>query len=205
MCPGCSLVVAPIFGTAEDLSPRTTEAALAEAICALVDSNVHVINLSASYAYPTPNSNPALGAALDYAAVRDVPVIAAAGNQATIGTSQITRHPAVLPVIAADDAGRPLATSNLSATVGRRGLAAPGSNITSIKATGGTLTWTGTSVAAPFVTATVALLRSIFPSASGIQTRMAVSGLASKRRRMFMPPRLDAAAAFEALLVQQSG
>lgn len=203
ICPGCSLVVNPIFreasGDGDYRMPTATADALADALKRTVDAEVHVINLSASFQYPSINNNQAITAALDYAARRDVVVVAAVGNQATMGSSQIIRHAAVLPVVAADSAGRPLDFSNLCATAGRRGLLAPGSDVTSINAAGGLLTWTGTSVAAPFVSGTAALLKALFPAASGRQLRAAIIRSSTTRRRTVTPPPLDGGAAYQAL------
>ena len=90
-------------------------------------------------------------------------VVAAAGNQGALGSSAITRHPWVIPVVACDDRGRPTNESNLGGSIGRRGLSALGAGVTSLAAEGEPLTLGGTSVAAPFVTGAIALLWSDFP------------------------------------------
>jgi hypothetical protein len=51
--------------------------------------------------------------ALNHAARRGVIVVAAAGNEATLGSSIITRHRWVIPVVACDVQGRPINESNL--------------------------------------------------------------------------------------------
>ena len=53
----------------------------------------------------------------------------------------------------------PGSTVVLGSSIGRRGLSAPGDAITSLSAAGPPLTLGGTSVAAPFVTGTIALPR----------------------------------------------
>ena len=90
-------------------------------------------------------------------------MVAAAGNQGTVGSSAITRHPWVIAVIGCDLEGRPTTESNLGSSIGRGGLAAPGQNITSLGTNGKPQTSGGTSVAAPFVTGAIALLWSEFP------------------------------------------
>ena len=122
-------------------------------------------------------------------------VVAAAGNQGTLGRSAITRHPWVIPVVACDGRGRPMADSNLGGSIGRRGLSAPGDAITSLGADGESLTLGGTSVAAPFVTGATALLWSVFPSASAAEIQWAsrgaaaasVGGAAASGRRCGLP------------------
>src|SRR5438128_7013648 len=94
--------------------------------------------------------------ALDHALQRGVLIVVAAGNQGTLGSSVITRHPWVIPVVAYDLRGRPMDQSNLGNSIGRRGLGAPGNAVTSLGAQGPPLTFAGTSAATPFVTGAIA-------------------------------------------------
>jgi len=137
--------------------------------------------------------------ALDYAARRGVAVIAAAGNQATIGTSAITRHPSVIPVAAADASGRVISSSNIGGSIGRRGLSAPGVDITSLNCEDGFQTWTGTSAATPFVTGAFALLLSLFSTLPIEEVKAAVLQAASRQRRSVLPPYLNGEAAYQFL------
>jgi subtilisin family serine protease len=139
--------------------------------------------------------------ALNHAARRDVIVVAAAGNQSTIGSSVITRHRWVIPVVACDQTGRPRNESTLGSSIGRRGLRAPGDSITSLASEGGSMMLSGTSVAAPFVTGTIALLWSLFPQATASQIRFATTQTSQPRRPSIVPPLLDAVAAWQALSV----
>ncbi len=138
--------------------------------------------------------------ALNLAVRRGVLVVVAAGNQGTLGSSAITRHPWVIPVVACDLRGRPLNESNLGSSIGRRGLCAPGDAITSLSAEGPPLTLGGTSVAVPFVTGTIALLWSEFPAATAAHIKLAMSQTAAPRRASVVPPLLDAATAYQVLL-----
>src|SRR5262249_20259911 len=113
----------------------------------------------------------ALGDALDHAARRGVIVGAAAGNQGTMGSTAITRHPWVIPVVACDVKGRPTKESNLGRSIGRGGLRAPGDGITSLGARGEPVTLGGTSVAAPFVTGAIAPVWSEFPDATAAEMK----------------------------------
>ena len=126
-------------------------------------------------------------------------VVAAAGNQGTLGGSAITRHPWVIPVVACDLRGRPLLSTNLGRSIGRRGLSAPGEHITSLGAEGELLTLSGTSAAAPFVTGAIALLWSALPHASARAVYGAITQAAAPRRTTVVPPRLDAWAAYQRL------
>jgi subtilisin family serine protease len=105
----------------------------------------------------------------------------------------------VIPVAACDAQGRLLGSSNLGASLGRRGLAAPGADIESLAASGGTASFSGTSAATPFVAGALALLWSVFPTATAAGLRTAILG--DSPRRSVVPPLLDASAAFRALAV----
>lgn len=131
-------------------------------------------------------------------------MVVAAGNQGIIGSSAITRHPSVIPVCAFDLQGRPLSLTNLGSSLGRRGLGAPGEGIASLSTDGKSRTFGGTSAAAPFVTGAIALLRSEFPTATGVEVRSAVTQACSPRRRTaIVPPLLDAWAAYQLMSMGQ--
>ena len=202
LCPGCTLLVCPIFGDAapedEQVSSATPED-LAAAILETVDAGARVLNLSVAIAQPSARGQRALENALDHAMRRDVLVVAAAGNQGTLGSSAIIRHPWVIPVVACDLHGIPILQSNLGRTLGQRGLRAPGDRITSIGANGRALTLAGTSVATPFVTGTAALLWSAFPGATAAEVKRAVLQAHLPRQATVVPPLLDARAAYRAM------
>jgi len=201
ICPGCTLLVRPIFSETiprgEPL-PSTTPEELATAIIECIAAGARVINLSSAFAHPSSKSERALEEALDHAARRGVLVVAAAGNQGTLGSSAITRHPWVIPVAACDRRGGPLDQSNLGHSIGRRGLRAPGDAIASLGIDSQPLTSGGTSVAAPFVTGAIALLWSEFPSTTAPEMRVAITQIHAPRRATVVPPLLDAWAAYEA-------
>ena len=90
--------------------------------------------------------------------------------------------------------------SNLGASIGRRGLSAPGDSITSLGAEGQALTLGGTSVAVPFVTGAIALLWSEFPATAAAQIKLAITQAYTPRRASVVPPLLNAAAAYQILL-----
>jgi subtilisin family serine protease len=140
-----------------------------------------------------------LDEALRLALKRGVIVVAAAGNQGTLGSSAITRAPWVIPVVAADGTGRPMGLSNLGTSIGRNGLSAPGDAITSLGADGKPVTLGGTSAAVPFVTGAVALLWSEFPQANAAAIKSALLGAAGPRRMSVVPPLLNVEAAYRIL------
>ena len=206
ICPECSLLVRPIFLGAQtgrvDL-PTASSDELAAAIIDCVEAGALILNLSLAVAQPSVNKETKLEEALSHAARRNVIVVAAAGNQGTLGGTAITRHPWVIPVAACDAGGWPMAMSNFGSSIGRRGLMAPGDAITSLDAAGGTATSGGTSVAVPFVTGAVALLWSAFPQASAGAVRSAITAT-GQRRRSVVPPILDGEAAYQRLAADQS-
>lgn len=208
ICPNCTLLIRPIFAemtSGRELMPSATPLALASAIIACVDAGARVINLSLGLSQPSVNGEQALEEALNHAARRGVIVVAAAGNQGTLGSSAITRHPWVIPVVACDLNGRPMNESNLGSSIGRRGLSAPGDSITSLGSEGQSLTFGGTSVAVPFVTGAIALLCSEFPTATAAQIKLATTqGTTMLRRRSVVPPLLDAAVAYQILLTSNA-
>lgn len=202
ICPDCTLLLRPIFTEAASASVEMPSASAAELAAAIIDcikAGARVINLSVALSEMSSKDESALKEALDYAVKRGVLLVAAAGNQATIGSTIITRHPWVIPVVACDLNGRTINDSNLGTSIGRSGLSAPGKDVTSLKPDGGVLTAGGTSIAAPFVTGTIALLWSEFPSASAAQVKLAVTHASGQRRRSIVPPQLDAQAAYQML------
>jgi subtilisin family serine protease len=96
ICPECTLVVRPVFseeGFAQRDMPQAKPEEIARAIVETVSQGARVINLSAAFTWPTSNGERTLQEALDYAAKWEVMFVAAAGNQGSIGSSILTRHP----------------------------------------------------------------------------------------------------------------
>ncbi len=203
ICPNCTLLVRPIFSettAGREHMPSATPQELAKAIFECINAGARIINLSLALAQPSIKGEQALEEALDLALRRGVLIVAAAGNQGTLGTSSITRHPWVIPVVACDLRGRPINESNLGGSIGTRGLSAPGDNITSLGAEGHSLTLGGTSVAVPFVTGAIALLWSEFLTATAAQIKLALIGASAPRRASVVPPLLNTEAAYQILL-----
>jgi subtilisin family serine protease len=199
ICPGCTLLVRPIFKESsggDRTLPSATPAELASAIVECVDAGARILNLSAGFAQPSSRGEPDLEEALTHAASRGVIVVAAAGNQGALGSSVMFRDPRTIPVVAYDLRGRPMSASNFGSSIGKRGVGAPGAGVTSLGAEGKPRTAAGTSVAVPFVTGTIALLWSLFPAASAREVRFAVTQAYGRRRRSVVPPLLDARAAY---------
>jgi subtilisin family serine protease len=203
ICPNCTLLVRPIFAETQFgglQMPSATPEELAAAILDSIRAGACVLNLSVALVHPSSTGQRELEEALDYAARRGVIAVAAAGNQGAVGSSAITRHPWVIPIVAYDLRGRPIQQSNLGGSIGRRGLGAPGDDVTSLGADGRPITFGGTSVAVPFVTGAIALLWSQFPTATAAEMKFAVTQASMQRRTTVVPPLLDAWAAYQLLM-----
>jgi subtilisin family serine protease len=202
ICPGCSLLVRPIFGETRaqgEYMPNATSQQLALAIYECIDAGVQVLNFSAAMEKTSITGDRELQDALDYALRRNTIVVAAVGNQGTVGSSAITRHPWVIPVVGYGIYSRPMAQSNLGSSIGKRGLGAPGEGVTSLCPEGEPLTLAGTSLAAAFVSGAIALLWSQFPSATAAHIKSAVTSAPGQRRTSVVPPLLDAWGAYQRL------
>jgi len=201
ICPGCTLLIHPIFSetaSPAQLAPSATPEQLAAAIIECVRAGAVLLNLSSALTpIPSARGESALTSALDHAAKRGVIVVAAAGNQGNVGSTAITRHPWVIAVTACDRRGRPIEQTNLGSSIGRRGLSAPGEFVTSLSTAGGSTVSGGTSVAAPFVTGAIALVWSEFPNVDAADLRAAVMRVHARARPTIVPPILNAMAIFD--------
>jgi subtilisin family serine protease len=125
ICPGCTLLVRPIFH--ETKANGTLSLAMpdevGQAIVECVNAGARIVNLSAATGEPTIRTEARLRQALDHAVRRGALVVAAAGNQSALGSSDITRHPGVIPVVGDDLAGRPMDQSNFGRSTGNWGAA----------------------------------------------------------------------------------
>ena len=106
ICPDCTLLVNPVFsetatgGSAEQ--PSATPEELAAAILECIEAGARVVNLSLAVTRSSSKGERALKLALDHAARHGVIIVAAAGNQGTVGGTTITSHPWVIAVAACD-------------------------------------------------------------------------------------------------------
>jgi subtilisin family serine protease len=202
ICPGCTLLVRPIFHetNVNGTPPLAMPDDVGEAIVECLDAGARIVNLSAATGEPTIRAEVRLRQALDHAVRRGALVVAAAGNQGALGSSDITRHPGVIPVVGYDLAGRPMNQSNFGRSTGKWGLGAPGEGIVSLATQGLPVPRSGTSFAAPFVSGALALLWSMFPAADASRLRRALSG--ERRRATVIPPLMNAQAALEDLALR---
>jgi subtilisin family serine protease len=145
-----------------DVDGRGNTFVLAEAVNWAVNSGASVINMSLG----SDSDATVLEEAIARAQSQGVLVVAAAGND----NLEIPQYPAfyagVLAVTAVDDAGHKADFANYGSNW--IDLAAPGVGITSSVPVSGTVlygTWSGTSMAVPFVSGAAALVRQQWPAA----------------------------------------
>ena len=147
-----------------DSSGSGSDVAAAEAIDYAVDHGARVINAS----WGLIGADATIAAAIQYASSNGVIIVAAAGNNASNDTTTIyspasysAQFPNVISVAATSNTGALASWSNFG--VGTVQLAAPGVNILSTLF-GSYGYMSGTSMAAPFVTGTVALVEAAHPT-----------------------------------------
>lgn len=125
-----------------------------------IDHQAQIINVS----FGTPQESDLLEEMLDEAEDAGIVIVASAGNEG----ANVRRYPAAfggtLAVASVDVTMRKSPFSNYGSNVA---VVAPGSRISSTFWDGRYATWSGTSVAAPFVSATAALILSAHPQMEG--------------------------------------
>ncbi len=148
LAPGAQLFSGNVF--VQDASGLRGDAtAIIEALDWMAAEGVGVVNLSL-----IGPSNLLLEAAVAAAARRGLVLVAAAGNDgASSAPAYPAAYPSVIAVAAVDRRGRPYGRGNRGAYIY---VSAPGVDVWGADARGGEAFWTGTSFAAPFVTANVA-------------------------------------------------
>jgi subtilisin family serine protease len=199
IAPGCTLLVRPVFfeaGRAAEL-PTASPAELAEAIIDCVDAGARILNLSVALTGQVFGAKRELDEALEYTQRSSVLVVAAAGNQGSVGSSTITGHRWTIPAVAYDQTGRPLASTNMGRAIGFGGVGAPGEGVLSLSPSGSAIS-SGTSIAAPFVAGAAALLWSLFPARSAAEVKHALLS-STGRPRTIIPPLMDAWKAYKIL------
>lgn len=126
---------------------------VAEGIVQAVDLGVKVLNMSLGVYQDTQ----LLREAIRYAEDHNVIMVAAAGNDGYTQMPYPAAYPQVLSVTAVDGVGRQALFPNQSDAID---FAAPGVGVLTAKEDEGTMLFSGTSAAAPFVTGTLAAILS---------------------------------------------
>jgi len=198
ICPSCRFLFYPIFPEVPQGAHGSTSATpgeLARAIVETVDAGAGIINLSLGVIPADTSTDRELDEACGYAARRGVILVTAAGNQGRIGFLPLLNHPWAIPVTSCDFSGMVTSESNLSPTIGKRGLCAPGVNILTTAPGGDFAPVSGTSAAAAFVTGGIALLWSESPATPALEIRTVVLRSATRMHRSIVPPLFNVEAA----------
>ncbi|TCC22433.1 type VII secretion-associated serine protease mycosin [Kribbella sindirgiensis] len=152
---------------------------LAKGIVYAVDQGAKVINLSLA----GPDDDAPVRKAIAYAVRKDVVVVAAVGNNQQTGSGVLPSYPAsysgVLGVGAVDPSGARTSGSQIGPYVD---LVAPGDGVLAATRRSGHVYGSGTSFAAPFVTATAALVRSAWPKLTAPQVIQRLQATATPAR-----------------------
>jgi len=172
LVPGARLVAVDAFHRA-GTDERADAFALVAALQILADSGVRVVNLSLA---GPPNE--VLGAAIaTLTRERDILFVAAAGNGGPAAAPQFpAAYPEVLAVTAVDRRFEPWRRAARGPHVD---IAAPGVDVWTAASIRGARTKTGTSFAAPFVSAAAALLRDRNPAMTADEARKVLIAQAS--------------------------
>ncbi len=143
--------------------------ASAAGIVAAARRGADVINMS----YTNQKSGPSLveWLAIRYAHSQEVALVAAAGNNPHLPVGYPAAYPSVLSVTAVDGRGE---LSSYAARMGSVDVAAPGSRVMTLSSDGAYRTASGTSLAAPIVSASLTHLLQTAPSLSGTDAVAAV-------------------------------
>lgn len=222
LCPDCEIIIYPLFqenGLIKNNNiisikkyfssdyiplnqyiPSITIKELVQAIVHLIKDGARIINLSLGLSDFPLISHQQIQNVYDYAVKNNVIIVVSAGNQANFGYNYLfSSSNWVIPVASCSNDGKLSPESNFGRTISRRGLMAPGNNITSTAAEGGYIKLSGTSFATPLVTGTFALLWSLFPNATAGELIYSVTRSTVTRPRSIIPPLLDAYKALEFL------
>jgi type VII secretion-associated serine protease mycosin len=161
LAPAATILPVRVSERTDDSAPSAGAGGVAEltaGIRAAIARRPAVINLSIS----TTSDNPGLRAAVAEALAADIVVVAAAGNEHDRGNP--TPYPAAYDGVVGVGAIGPDSTRVASSQVGSYvDIVAPGTQVVGALPTGGHGLYEGTSFAAPFVSATAALIRARWP------------------------------------------
>lgn len=125
--------------------------AITHGLVAAVQRGAAVVNMSLGM----PCASQAVAAAIELAHAAGVVVVAPAGNSGVLSVEFPAAHESAVAVAATDDRDRKATFSNCGPGTD---VAAPGVGILSTYVGGGYASWSGTSMAAPFVSGVAALL-----------------------------------------------
>ncbi|MET0396791.1 MAG: S8 family serine peptidase [Longimicrobiaceae bacterium] len=166
LCPACALLSVPV-ADAHLLSVGFPVCEAASRIAAAVSRSVaygaRVIQIGLEFSRAAPGEWAPAAQAIEAAAAAGVRTVMAAGNDGTLAPGPLVRCAGVVPVVGADRRGVPHPSATLAPSIGLRGLTAPGVDIPGARLPSGSRLRSGSSFAASFVTASIALLHAVLP------------------------------------------
>lgn len=176
IAPRCSGLILDLYRQSPGgtLSP-CRQRDLARAIVQAAGKGAQLINVSGGELTRSGRIDPDLERAVQQCAEANVLLVAAAGNQGCDCAQVPAALNSVLAVGALDNASQPLLFSNWGQSLRQHGIMAPGQDILGAVSGGATNLKTGTSFAAPVVTAVAALLLSLQKAAGQAPDPLAVA------------------------------
>jgi type VII secretion-associated serine protease mycosin len=182
VAPGVTILPVRISDREADNNGNTElidPAILAKGIRYAVDAGARVINLSVA----GNQDQKAVRQAVAYAVRKDVVVVAAVGNRQGMNDGPLPSFPAsyagVIGVGAIDNTGARMSASQIGPYVD---LVAPGAGVLTTTRVAGHAYEDGTSFAAPFVSATAALVRAAWPKLTAAQVAQRLIATATPAR-----------------------
>jgi subtilisin family serine protease len=190
-CPLLNIGVVDDVMLAGSARPRENGTRLAAAISLASAHGASIIQVSLDLSLQVAEARPLI-AAVGVAVARGAVVVVAAGQRPFAADNTLLSAPGVLSVSGADPRGYPLHSLHRSAALNACGLSAPALDIPGAVLPAGTGLRSGTSFAACFVTAALALLCSAVPCMTprDAALRLSAGRLAARRRALPVP--LDA-------------
>lgn len=161
IAPRCRGLSIPIFSSLGHSIQPCSLLDLARAISTAVQLGAHVVNISGGQFATTGTSSAVLEQVVRECALRDILIIAAAGNEGCACWHVPAALQSVLAVGAMDARGQPLDFSNWGHPYQTQGILAPGERILGARSGGGTVCASGTSYATAVVSGIAALLLSL--------------------------------------------
>ncbi|MGV9879641.1 PatA/PatG family cyanobactin maturation protease [Streptomyces sp. NPDC003006] len=158
VAPGCTGISVPVF---TNTRTKVSQVELARALEYAVSAGAHVVNVSGGQLSSSGGAGTLLDTAVRRCRESNVLVVAATGNDGRPGIHVPASLPSVLAVGALGNTGCPMACSNWDTAYRQHGITAPGEDILCALPGGGTGRRSGTSLAAPIVAGSAALLLSM--------------------------------------------
>lgn len=200
ICPSCSLVLRSI--ATEPLDPLHSAPAarpreLAQAIFECIEEGANIIHLGAFLSRENViRSERDVEEALDLAAARGIVVVTSVENRSASGSTAITRHRAVVPVVPCDFRGKRIGERNYGISLSRRGVSAPGMHFDASEKGLDYSVLDNDTMASTWLTGTLALVWSEFPDALANHLKLALTLAHPQRRTEVVPPLLNAMALY---------